>query len=105
MIERVVFTPEADDDVVRAYGWYEEREPGLGEEFLRCVEACVWTIQRHPQLYRIAVDEFRRALVRRFPYEVFYEPSEDCITIYAVFHCSQDPAKWQARLSAEPPGE
>jgi hypothetical protein len=41
MIERVVFTPEADDDVVRAYGWYEEREPGLGEEFLRCVEACV----------------------------------------------------------------
>jgi plasmid stabilization system protein ParE len=51
------------------------------------------------------VDEFRRALVRRFPYEVFYEPSEDCITIYAVFHCSQDPAKWQARLSAEPPGE
>lgn len=68
MIERVAFTPEADDDVVTAYGWYEEREPGLGEEFLRCVEACVRTIQRHPQAYRVAVDEFRRALLRRFPY-------------------------------------
>ncbi len=67
MIERVIYTPEADGDVLEAYGWYESREPGLGEDFLRCVEACILTIQRHPQLYPVAVDEFRRALVRRFP--------------------------------------
>ena len=24
------------------------REPGLGEDFLRCVEACMLTVQRHP---------------------------------------------------------
>jgi hypothetical protein len=50
MIEVVIYTPEAEQDVIAAYSWYEAREPGLGEEFLRCVEACVQTVQRHPQL-------------------------------------------------------
>jgi plasmid stabilization system protein ParE len=77
MIERVIYTPEAEQDVTDAYSWYEAREPGLGEDFLRCVEACVLAIQRHPQLYPIAVDEFRRGLVRRFPFEVFYEATGD----------------------------
>ncbi len=51
MIERVIFTPEADDDVAGSYDWYESREPGLGEDFLRSVEACVRGIQRHPEMY------------------------------------------------------
>lgn len=101
MIERVIYTPEADDDVAEAYNFYEGCEPGLGEDFLRCVEARVLTIQRHPQLYPVAVDEFRRALVRRFPYEIFYEAGDDAIIIYSVFHCSQDPQKWRSRLGAD----
>ncbi|MFZ4778081.1 MAG: type II toxin-antitoxin system RelE/ParE family toxin, partial [Terrimicrobiaceae bacterium] len=65
MIERIIYTEKAGDDVAESYNWYESCEPGLGEDFLRCVEACVLTIPRHPQLYPVAVDEFRRALVRR----------------------------------------
>jgi len=101
MIERVFYTVEADEDVVVSYGWYESHEPGLGEEFLRCVEACVFTIQRHPDLYPVAVDGFRRALVRRFPYEIFYEQSVDSIIIYSVSHCSQDPQKWRTHLGRD----
>ena len=99
MIEQVIYTEEADDDVVAHYHWYESREPGLGEDFLRCVEACVLGIQRHPRLYPVVIDDFRRALVRRFPFEIFYEPTEDSIVVYSVFHSSQDPQKWQARLA------
>ena len=62
MIERIIYTEKAGDDVAESYNWYESCEPGLGEDFLRCVEACVLTIQRHPQLYPVAVDEFRRGL-------------------------------------------
>src|SRR6185312_5774427 len=98
MIRRVIFTPEADDDIAAAYNWYEERQAGLGEEFLRCVEARIQTIQSQPEIYRVAVDEFRRACVRRFPYEIFYEPTDDAIVIYSVFHCSQNPQKWRKRL-------
>jgi len=95
---QVIYTPEAESDVAEAFLWYENCEPGLGEEFMRCVEACVTMLQRHPLMHRVAVDSFRRALIRRFPHEIFYEPESVKLTIYAVFHCSQDPGKWRNRL-------
>ena len=98
MVDRVIFTPEASDDVSAAYEWYEEREPGLGEDFLRSVEACLHMALRHPNMFPTAVDDFRRALIRRFPFEIFYEPSGDGLVVYSVFHCSQDPQKWRKRL-------
>lgn len=101
MIEQVIYLPEASADVAEAYGWYEERAPGLGEDFLRCVEATTLAIQRHPQIYRIATDEFRRALIRRFPFEIFYEATAGKIVIFSVFHCSQHPEKWRRRLRTE----
>jgi plasmid stabilization system protein ParE len=98
MVDNVIFTPQAADDVAAAYAWYEEREPGLGEDFLRCVEACLHVALRHPHMYPIAVDDFRRALIRRFPFEIFYEPTGKGLVVYSVFHCSQDPKKWRKRL-------
>jgi len=71
----------------------------LGLEFLRSVEAAVVSIQRHPEMYPIVLADYRRALVRRFPYVIFYHVEPERIVVCAVFHCSQDPQKWNARLS------
>jgi hypothetical protein len=30
MIDRVLYAPEAEQDVADSYDWYEVREPGLG---------------------------------------------------------------------------
>lgn len=95
---RVVFTRAAQADIAESYVWYENRELGLGEEFLRCVDACIERLLRQPLMYPVAVDTFRRAPLRRFPFEVFYAPSENTLTIYAVFNCSRDPRKWRERL-------
>jgi plasmid stabilization system protein ParE len=81
-----------------AFAWYERQSPGLGLEFLRSVEAIIDSIQRHPQMYPAVLPDYRRALVRRFPYGVFYQVEPERIVIYAVFHCSQDPDLWKARL-------
>ena len=98
MNKAVIYTKDADEDVAESYDWYESREPGLGEDFLRCVEACLLTILRHPYIFPVAIDEFRQAPIRRFPFEIYYEPADDSIIVYAVFHCSQDPQKWRKRL-------
>ena len=63
MIERVIFTPEADDDVAGSYDWYESREPGLGENFLRSVEACSEAFSAIPRCIRPPSMSFG---VRRF---------------------------------------
>ncbi|MGO9271221.1 MAG: type II toxin-antitoxin system RelE/ParE family toxin [Terriglobia bacterium] len=94
----LTIAPEAEQDVAEAYVWYEGRRAGLGEEFLSCVEACIEAICRTPDLYSIVYENYRRGLVRRFPYAIFYEHTERKVTIYCVFHTSRDPRKWRQRL-------
>lgn len=98
MSAKLIIAPEAQQDVDEAYCWYEDRRPGLGEEFLGCVDACIHAICRTPDLHPIIHEEYRRALVRRFPYAVFFEYSADNVTVYSIFHTSQDPNKWHRRL-------
>ncbi|MBN1361171.1 MAG: type II toxin-antitoxin system RelE/ParE family toxin [Sedimentisphaerales bacterium] len=92
------FIPAARQDIAAALAWYEEQSLGLGLEFLRCLEATLSFIQRYPLMYPAILGEYRRALVRRFPYAVIYEIEPARVVVYAVFHCSQDPDKWKARL-------
>ncbi len=98
MAAKFVVAPEAEIDISEAYGWYEERRPGLGEEFLGCLDACIEGIRRMPEMHAKLHDEYRRALVRRFPYAIFYEHAEDTVTVYCIFHTSRDPEKWRQRL-------
>jgi len=98
MAAELIVAQEAQQDVEEAYGWFEERRTGLGEDFLTCVDACIQNICRTPELYVKIHEEYRRALVRRFPYAVFYEYTGGKVIIYSIFHTSQDPKKWRLRL-------
>jgi len=98
MAVKLIIAQEAQQDIEEAYGWFEERRAGLGEEFLSCVDACIQNICRMPELYAKVHEEYRRALVRRFPYAVFYEFSGGQVIIYSIFHTSQNPQKWRPRL-------
>lgn len=99
MLADLIIAPEAHDDIAEAYDWYETQRQGLGDEFLNCVEACIDQIRRMPRLYAVVFKDYRRVLVRRFPYAVFYETDNGSVSVYCVFHCSQDPDKWKQRLS------
>lgn len=98
MIENVIILPEALDDLVEARAWYENRSVGLGDRFLDRVDECVDRIRKNPELYERMYEDYRRAIVHRFPYVVFYELSVGKITVYSVFHSAQDPQKWRERL-------
>jgi plasmid stabilization system protein ParE len=98
MAVRLVVAPEAAQDIDEAYNWYEGRRVGLGEDFLSAVDACIQAICREPEMHAKAHEDYRRGLVRRFPYAVFYEYAGDAVTIYGVFHTSRDPRKWRERV-------
>lgn len=95
-----ILVPEAKADVADAYLWYEDQSLGLGMEFLRCVEAALLAIQRTPLIHPVVHETYRRALLRRFPFAIFFEIDEadGCCVVYSVFHCAQDPEKWRGRL-------
>jgi len=93
-----IIAPEAEQDLCEAYAWYEERRFGLGEEFLSSVDACIQSICRNPEISEIVHESYRRALVRRFPYAVYYEYLDGLVTVYCVFHTARNPEKWRRRL-------
>jgi plasmid stabilization system protein ParE len=94
----LIFAPEAELDVTEAYIWYERRKDGLGEEFLSSLSACIESVCWQPEMCSLIYENFRRALIRRFPYAVFYEYADEAITVYAVLHNARDPEKWRQRL-------
>lgn len=98
MAADIIIAPKVELDINEAYGWYEGRRPGLGEEFLSCVDACIQRIRRMPEMHAKVHEGYRRALVRRFPYVVFYEYAEGTVTVYSIFHTSRDPERWRQRL-------
>jgi plasmid stabilization system protein ParE len=99
MAAEVIFAPEVEQDVIAAYNWYERQRVGLGEEFLSCVDACIQAISRNPEVHAIVHEDYRRALVRRFPYSVFYEFADKRVAVYCVFHNARNPAKWHEILA------
>ena len=87
----ITFIPEVEDDAIHAYVWYEGRSKGLGEDFLRIFYAAATNISRNPFIYQTVYKDFRRALLRRFPYFLYFIVKKKEIVIYGLFHCARDP--------------
>lgn len=93
---RLELTPQALDDAREAYAWYEQRSDGLGDEFTAELERCFELIRERPEMFERAYKHFRRAIVRRFPYAIFYATSDDLIVVHSIFHSAQHPRNGDA---------
>jgi plasmid stabilization system protein ParE len=97
MSRELVLRPEAENETTAACEWYERQRVGLGDEFLCCLEATLEHVRREPEVYPLVHERIRRALIRRFPYGVFYLVEPQRIVVLAVFHGRRDPSDWQSR--------
>ena len=98
MIEyRLISEPPADVDVEAAFEWYENERPGLGLEFLDELRATYNRIADGPLKYQELRGSIRRALLRRFPYAVYFAIEGDVVVVVAVLRARRDPAEWQRR--------
>jgi plasmid stabilization system protein ParE len=94
---RLISEPLADLDVEAAFEWYENERPGLGLEFLDELRAAYSRIADGPLKYQHLRSGVRRALLKRFPYAVYFAIEGDIAVVVAVLHASRDPAEWQRR--------
>jgi toxin ParE1/3/4 len=84
--------PQAEHDLSSARDWYEAKRAGLGHEFLDEVAVALSEMERDPQAPRFYYRNFRRRLLRRFPYKIFYQVIGDRVIIFRVIHAKQDHA-------------
>lgn len=98
MTPRFVVAPAVEDEMAEAAGWYERRSPGLGLDFLRAAEVCLGEVRLAPERFPRVRGEARRALLRRFPYAIFYRVRGVLVEVLACTHTHRDPRRWQERF-------
>ena len=94
---RLVAVPEADRDIETAFEWYEKEQPGLGRDFLDQLRVAYDRIAEGPLKYPRLRSNTRRALLKRFPYGIYFSVENEVVVVLAVLHTSRDPALWQRR--------
>lgn len=92
------FLPEVEDDAVTGYVWYEMKSVGLGEDFLRMFYASANEIPWNPSLYPKVYQDFRRKLLRRFPYAIYFTTEDNQVIVFGLFHCARNPQAVNAIL-------
>lgn len=93
----LVFRPDVRDDINDAYNWYERQKPGLGDEFINCVDEILNRVCLLPESYAIVYRDVRRAVLRRFPYAVYHRVISSRVVMTAVFQARRDPKLWRSR--------
>jgi plasmid stabilization system protein ParE len=94
---RVVSHPEADEELEAAALWYDQRQPGLGNDFLDQFERTLRRIVAEPERWRKIQGENRRLNFHRFPYGIVYSVDADTLYVKAVMHLHRRPFYWSGR--------
>ena len=97
MTLEVRLRPEAEQDLADAAAWYELQRRGLGHDLLDEVFAVISSIAETPLMYPDVHRETRRALIRRFPFAVYFRLEAEAIVVVAVMHGSRNPRRWKFR--------
>ena len=80
------------------YVRYEKEERGLGLKFLGRLEETFARISSNPTIYAVVYKNARRAIVRRFPYSVYFRIKDSGVMIEAVIHNKRHSRTWKSRL-------
>jgi toxin ParE1/3/4 len=98
-MKRAVLTPAAQAEFDGAVEWYEGRAAGLGLKFLMLVDEAIRAIEESPGAYPLWERDarFRKFVMQRFPYVVFYREATEQIDVIAIAHGAREPGYWRKR--------
>jgi plasmid stabilization system protein ParE len=88
----------ARQDIDLAFTWYAERDNEAAAKFLLELELMFVRLQtsheQFPEVYR----NVRRALLKTFPYAIYFRSLPSSIVVLAVAHQKRAPAVWKQRV-------
>jgi plasmid stabilization system protein ParE len=93
----VIFTQAARAELIDAQDWYEREASGLGRRFRQALDSLIERVSSNPRQFPIIYKNVHRALLRRFPYQLFFLIEDGTLFVIACFHASRNPSRWQKR--------
>lgn len=87
----VLLREAALEEIAAASAWYSRQLPELGLEFIAQVEGSIALLADYPEAFPTIGSEIRRALIRRFPFALYYRAVDpERIEVLAVLHQRRD---------------
>jgi len=93
---------DAEEELSAAVSWYDERRPGLGEEFFVATDETFRLIRQFPEIGKRAPEVHRTSSVRKiavegFPYWVVYQELPALLYVVAIAHFRRRHGYWRYR--------
>lgn len=95
----LLIRPEAKADLLDTFHWYQSQKPGLGFDFKSCIDVALSQILVNPTLYKIVHLSIRRAIIKKFPFGIFYIIDNNKVIVLAALHARRDPVNWKTRIT------
>lgn len=93
------FHPDAEEELHRAYSYYESRQVGLGQRFARAFHDALKQVLDRPLAWAVLEPPYRLRKLKRFPYGILYDVQGEAVVIVAVMHLHRRPGYWRTRLA------
>jgi len=87
---QVFWRADALEDFDEAFHWYEEQRPGLGLEFARDLDSHIERLPSFPRAFPVVFEGLRRAILKRFPFGLYYLLEDERIVVFGVLHLKRD---------------
>lgn len=91
MSRRLVVREWAQHDFRDAKRWYDNERRGLGAEFLAEVRSVLPLLRACPEMYPVVEPPFRRVVLDRFPYVLYFWEDEYRVQVIGCLHQRRDP--------------
>jgi len=95
---KLILSQEAEKELKISFEFYEERQSGLGNDFVSEVKKTLERIVASPeQFIKLRNRQVRKADVSRFPFGIYFADKDLIINVLAVFHSSRNPRNLRKR--------
>jgi hypothetical protein len=87
----------AAQEIEDGIAYFDTNPPGRGDEFRDAVYAEIALIRTHSKIGGVYRDHYRKRVVPKFGFSIFYVHYPDHIWIVAVYPAKREPDTWTTR--------
>lgn len=94
-VYRAIFSSRAQKEIAASWNWYEDRQLGLGDRFLKELTDIIHTIEQTPNKYPTRFKSYKETSIPVFPFLIIYRINErkKLVRVVSIFHTSRNPKK------------
>jgi hypothetical protein len=97
---RIDILPEARDDLLAGFRFYERQARGLGSYFRECILEDIDSLAVHGGVHG-NVFGYHRSLSKRFPFAIYYRVEANVARVRAILDCRRNPSWIRRRVGGQ----